>query len=394
MFNFNDDDLLIENNEIKPNRFAAKALIVGIVALAMCLFLNEIGVFLISDKAMMRASCGIAAFFCAAPQFFVYNDKIAGKYWFKYIMLLCVLALTFIMELSMFIFTAPLCLLPLLLAAQYNSKKFSILAIVGTILIILISVPVGCIAGFWQPDFFSFLLKYSLGFEGDYDEAAALKDTVSVSTWRIVWRLTLYISLPWLLCTMLSSTIIQLMTKRGSENVKNQLEIRRLSRIDTLTGLYNTNIYRSLLKQDLGEGTVGVLFFDVDGLKSVNDKYGHEFGDVLLKSCAESLFPLFDDKCYGFRVGGDEFVVLIDTSDPAEVNRKREQWENDSHKLDFGSGPNGERIEYHMSVGSSFGDRTDIERRVAEADMEMYERKRFYKKNDGFTHGVSAKDDN
>lgn len=393
MFNFNDDDLLIENNEIKPNRFAAKALIVGIIALAMCLFLNEIGVFLISDKAMMRASCGIAAFFCAAPQFFVYNDKIAGKTWFKYIMLLCVLALTFIMELSMFIFTAPLCLLPLLLAAQYNSKKFSALAIVGTILIILISVPVGCIAGFWQPDFLSFLLKYSLGVEGDYDEAAALMGTTEIGLWRIVWRLTLYISLPWLLCTLLSSTIIQLMTKRGSENVKNQLEIRRLSRIDTLTGLYNTNIYRSLLKQDLGEGTVGVLFFDVDGLKSVNDKYGHEFGDVLLKSCAESLFPLFDDKCYGFRVGGDEFVVLIDTSDPAEVNRKREQWENDSHKLDFGSGPHGERIEYHMSVGSSFGDRTDIEKRVAEADMEMYERKRFYKKNDGFTHGASAKDD-
>lgn len=376
MFNFNDDDLLIENNEIKPNRFAAKALIVGMIALAICLFLNEIGVFQITDKVMMRIACGVAMFTCAAPQFFVYNDKIAGKYWFKYIMLICVCALTFIMELSLFIFTAPMCLLPLLLAAQYNSKKFSTLAIVGTILIILISVPVGCIAGFWQPDFFSFLLKYSLGFEGDYDEAAALKDTVSVSTWRMVWRLTLYISFPWLLCTILSSTIIQLMTKKGSENVKSQLEIRRFSRMDTLTGLYNSNTYRSFLKQDLGEGTIGVLFFDVDGLKRVNDKYGHEFGDMLLGACAGSLTPLFDDKCCGFRIGGDEFIVFVDTSDPAVVDEKRSQWEENLSRLDFGNGPDGVKIEYHMSVGVAFGDRRDIVEIVAKADKEMYKKKR------------------
>lgn len=386
MFDFNDDDLLIENNERKPNRYAAKALIVGIIALAICIFLNEIGVFHV-EKVMMRITGGVAVFICALPQFFVHNDEISGKRRFKYVILSCVLALMFLVQLSFFIFSAPFCLLPLLLAAQYNSKKFSTLAIAATIAIIVVAVPLGCVLNFWQPEFLSFLLNYSLGVSGEYNEEAILAGTSAAGVWTMILNITLFISLPWIMCILLSSTIIQLMTKKSSENIAAQLEIRRLSRVDSLTGLYNANVYRKLLRQDLGRGTVGVLFFDVDGLKKVNDTYGHEFGDLLLSSCAKSLDPLFDDKCCGFRVGGDEFVVLVDTSDPAEVDRKKALWEESVRSLDFGSGPNGEKIEYHMSVGASFGDRLDIKERVSEADRIMYEHKRAYKKNADVSRG-------
>jgi len=377
MFDFNDNDLLIENNEVKPNKHTARALRIGIIALVLCLILNEVGIFRIEDKVMLRVSCGIAILFCTIPQFLT-NKKIVGKTWCKYIMLFCVLAFIFVLELALFIFATPICLLPLLLAAEYSSRKFSNIAILGTALVVIITVPLGCIAGFWQPDFLTMLLKYSLGVTFTYDEATILNGATAVGVWQIIGQLTLYISFPWLLCIFLSSRIIQLMTKKGEENTATQLAIRRLSKIDSLTGLYNQNVYRGLLKENLGEGNVGVMFFDVDGLKRVNDAYGHEFGDILLQNCAKSLKPLFDDKCCGFRVGGDEFVVIIDTEDPTEIERKKKIWSEEIHCLNIGGGSICEKITYRMSVGTAFGNRNELEELVSKADKQMYEMKKVY----------------
>ena len=64
---------------------------------------------------------------------------------------------------------------------------------------------------------------------------------------------------------------------------------------------------------------VGLLYLDLDGFKSVNDAHGHRAGDRLLCLVSERLTALLRPSDHLARVGGDEFIVLLSTSDPAEV---------------------------------------------------------------------------
>lgn len=383
MFNFGDSDLLIDDNEVKPNTYIARALFVGIIALIICLVLNEVGVFYV-DKIKLRISSGIALFFCVLPQFLAYNKKAARKKWCKYVMLVCVLGLTAILELCLFIFVTPLCLLPLLLAVQYNSRKFSRLAIIGTCLIVIVTPSLGCIMGLWQTDFFAYLMGHSLG--AYVENSGPIQDSyvasgMHLSDWDIIRHILLYISLPWLMCVLLASRLIQSIAKKGEEGITAQLEVRKLSRIDSLTGLYNQNVYKEYLKEKFDMSSMGVLFFDVDGLKKTNDEYGHDYGDMLLRNCAKSLMTMFDENCCGFRVGGDEFLVLVDTEDPAELDRKIDIWRAAIKKIQEESDCACNRITYHMSVGAAFGKKRFLEAVVAEADQNMYREKNFYKQS-------------
>lgn len=95
-----------------------------------------------------------------------------------------------------------------------------------------------------------------------------------------------------------------------------QQKIERQANNDFLTGLYN----RMRCEQDLqgciqetkdlgGDGVL--LYIDLDDFKHINDGLGHQYGDVLLKNISESLkrIPGVDNNCY--RVGGDEFIIIL-----------------------------------------------------------------------------------
>ncbi|MFG1608010.1 diguanylate cyclase domain-containing protein [Actinoplanes sp. NPDC049265] len=82
---------------------------------------------------------------------------------------------------------------------------------------------------------------------------------------------------------------------------------------DALTGLANRAALHKALDQALArpEPAVAVLFLDLDGFKPINDSYGHEAGDALLVEIAARLRGIILGTDNAFRVGGDEFVLLI-----------------------------------------------------------------------------------
>lgn len=97
-----------------------------------------------------------------------------------------------------------------------------------------------------------------------------------------------------------------------TEKVKWDEEIRYLTTHDALTGLYNRFSFEQE-KVDLEEGPLplSVLIADVDGLKLINDGFGYSFGDQLLQKASE----IFRQACRPsdkiFRIGGDEFCILM-----------------------------------------------------------------------------------
>jgi diguanylate cyclase (GGDEF)-like protein len=101
-----------------------------------------------------------------------------------------------------------------------------------------------------------------------------------------------------------------------AEMAEQELTALRLATTDDLTGLSNRRGFIALAQQALAmcrrvKQTACLSFFDLDGLKAVNDRFGHAAGDELICRFANVLVHAFRDSDVIARLGGDEFVVLM-----------------------------------------------------------------------------------
>lgn len=109
-----------------------------------------------------------------------------------------------------------------------------------------------------------------------------------------------------------SSQIGQFIARRQAEN-----DLKFVASHDALTGLLNRTMFMQRVQQAIAqaqrhERTLAVLFVDLDGFKSVNDTLGHDAGDALLVELAQRLRSSLREGDTVGRMGGDEFVVLIE----------------------------------------------------------------------------------
>jgi len=91
--------------------------------------------------------------------------------------------------------------------------------------------------------------------------------------------------------------------------------LAQLATTDSLTGLFNPRAFNERLHQELGRAAryqdpLSILIIDLDGLKRVNDQYGHEAGNAALQSVAAAIRSGLREIDVGARLGGDEFGVL------------------------------------------------------------------------------------
>ncbi|MFC4778059.1 diguanylate cyclase domain-containing protein [Paenibacillus sp. GCM10023252] len=102
-----------------------------------------------------------------------------------------------------------------------------------------------------------------------------------------------------------------LMLQRIAKMFSYYLDLERLAYRDSLTGLYNRQFLYKYFEENVASG--GALFFlDLDGFKSINDNYGHESGDLVLKEVAVKLEDFVQQQDgFAVRLGGDEFVINL-----------------------------------------------------------------------------------
>lgn len=107
-------------------------------------------------------------------------------------------------------------------------------------------------------------------------------------------------------------------------------ENERQARQDSLTGLLNRYGLLRALDQAVGRASqdkaeFAVLYLDLDGFKSVNDTYGHGVGDMLLRQVSERLQALKPPDAEAGRIGGDEFVLLMELDGNQDIRRFSER---------------------------------------------------------------------
>ncbi|MGZ4412528.1 MAG: diguanylate cyclase [Gaiellaceae bacterium] len=100
------------------------------------------------------------------------------------------------------------------------------------------------------------------------------------------------------------------------ETARTHSELERLATTDDLTGIANRRRFREQLERELvamnrHRLSLSLLLFDLDGFKEINDTYGHQLGDEVLKSVARALVEGCRQNDVVARIGGDEFAVLL-----------------------------------------------------------------------------------
>lgn len=171
--------------------------------------------------------------------------------------------------------------------------------------------------------------------------------------------------------TLLAS--IQFFVTNSLDRKKQQAYLEKLSYRDMLTGLYNRNRYIERLEayKQVQDQQIGAIYIDLNGLKKVNDEQGHRAGDELIVRAAGTIAGIFAEDAY--RVGGDEFVVILLDVSREEFARKTEQLRRQMQENSVDA-----------SIGVVWQASTEnLEDLLRRADENMYrEKKRYYSQAD------------
>ncbi|MBE6908885.1 MAG: diguanylate cyclase [Ruminococcaceae bacterium] len=154
---------------------------------------------------------------------------------------------------------------------------------------------------------------------------------------------------------------------------------------DGLTGLYNRAAYEAMFNSlTKAEGDLALILLDVDLFKRINDEYGHDIGDAVLKSVADDLRGSFRREDMVCRVGGDEFAVIMSHADSSYKDLVCEKLRKMANKL---ANPTHDLPVVTLSVGVAFTDQlipgADL---FKSADLALYQVKNGGRDGCGFSY--------
>ncbi|HHR86152.1 MAG TPA: GGDEF domain-containing protein, partial [Candidatus Acetothermia bacterium] len=170
-------------------------------------------------------------------------------------------------------------------------------------------------------------------------------------------------------------------TAKAIDRISLQEQLRNQAMRDPLTNVYNRRYFNQVIEQEIGRSKrydhpIGFLMIDVDHFKHINDTYGHQTGDLVLKAVADLLVEQVRDTDLVVRYGGDEFLlVLIETNGEAEKVMERIQAAVEERDRTNEIVP----FSVTLSIGSAHWSpelNQTAEEILAEADRKMYEAKR------------------
>lgn len=131
----------------------------------------------------------------------------------------------------------------------------------------------------------------------------------------------------------------------GLEKAKLYTEVEKRSRFDGLTGLYRRYYFENRLREEIIRakrygGGFSIVLIDIDYFKKLNDNYGHQSGDQILRSLGKIIKESIYETDLAARYGGEEFVLLLPRAEPEGVKRKmeslREKIAREDFSLDWG----------------------------------------------------------
>ena len=156
--------------------------------------------------------------------------------------------------------------------------------------------------------------------------------------------------------------------------------LEKNAQTDPLTGLYNRKFLEIYIEKTLYNGiykgkSCGVMMVDIDFFKLINDNYGHDIGDIAIKTIANTLLDVIQEKDVVIRFGGEEFIVIIADCNEGYLYNMAEEIRIAFSQQQIQA--NSETFSKTVSIGTSLfpNKNKDFWKYVKQSDIALYEAK-------------------
>lgn len=146
---------------------------------------------------------------------------------------------------------------------------------------------------------------------------------------------------------------------------------------DTIIGFYNRAAFDKAAKELKGEKGFCLIILDINDFKNVNDTYGHDYGDTVIKEVAEIIRKSFNKKYTCYRFGGDEFSIIGRETDHEKIEQQLRTMTDNFIEMRE-KGIQLPTVSYGYSIFRG-GEKLDFIKNFKEADAQMYHYKRIHK---------------
>ena len=167
------------------------------------------------------------------------------------------------------------------------------------------------------------------------------------------------------------------MSDYGAEMDRLRHKIVYESEHDSLTELYNRGKFMELKKAAFtGFDSIAVYYLDLNYLKRTNDVFGHEEGNRLLVKAADSIRAVLGNNIYGFRMGGDEFLIVAANLSRKAADELKAGWQEELARINRAE----TKLECIIACGMAYAKKPyDLTAVLNKADRRMYMDKRAIK---------------
>lgn len=359
------------HQEIKSNKHTLKGFLWFLVGVAFIWLLTVTGFFEVDKKLITIAFVSTCVLFIPPLYFYLKGDL--SKPWLKYLFLslICIASAVIISFLSYH--AVLLYVVPLLFAIQYRrSSTIWFVYAVNTVTMLISSLV----------SFYYGICDLNLLLQSQHVRSWYL-EIITESALNIpfnanpVFIIIVFEVFPRSIILLVFSIMMQYTVVSSNEDALRIAQLTYLKETDTKTRVFNKNKYEEMVKEYYPKiERVAVAFWDLNNLKLINDKYGHAMGDKVIEKLSSILYGHSSDRCYVYRIGGDEFLMIIDNPAQNEaesiVKAVKEKLEADNER---------NKVKISSAVGLAFGRGNDILKVVEEADAYMYENKKLSKES-------------
>ena len=301
-----------------PNAYAVHCIWYIIIFLSVFVVLQLLNIWIVDEGIAMSGCLGAMAFFLLAQVFAHFTDYTTP--WLKYLFVLLTVIGVTVFGIFLTYHSILTSVFPLLIAAQYSRKRVLRFAYLLSLISIFYIVILGYQYGLCDANMVIQTVSKSSVY-GNFLSSAILPFS---EHW---FTIILFFAVPRCLLITAFIPMINAIVSNRKEIMMRDVEIKYTGEHDQMTGLYNRSKYASMLKESYNLlDRVAIIYFDVNNLKSVNDTYGHDMGDELIMRAADSIRGAIDDNMDAYRLGGDEFMVVIHNGNSDDADMLIENW--------------------------------------------------------------------
>lgn len=356
-----------ENSENTSNKYVIRCMKIMIFIMIGIWLLNILNVFPINKNVVFSCMIFSLIVYIVGRVCLCFIDL--NNRYVKYLIIFWSVIITTIMGTGLTFHAILASVIPILYCSLYSSKKIMIFTAVLTIISTFISVIVGYQHGLCDANMAVLPGEPLSAYINESGEFSRIKLNDN-----ILYNLFLYFIFPRCIIYTMCIIVCFNIGKLNRNNVEYAKRMEVLAEIDGMTGLYNKSKYLSILSNEYDEdSSVSVIYWDINNLKTINDTNGHEEGDELIRIVANNILVLAQENKKAFRVGEDEFVMILKDADENEALKIIRQWKDNVDSV-----KNKYTFEISASVGYASGRGKNLQDIIKQADENMYIEKKKY----------------